>query len=125
MRAAAVAALEAAGHATAATLLDAGAWSETPEAVRVEIAARKTMLGLTVNAEAEKIIKAAVRPHAGEPPRPVQVVPGEGGRVAQTSQRLAPTGSVQALALENPLVQQAKELFGAEVRSVVDLRGKR
>jgi hypothetical protein len=32
---------------------------------------------------------------------------------------------VQALAMENPLVQQAKDLFQAEVRSVVDLRGKR
>ncbi len=124
MREAAVAALEAAKHSTAATLLDAGAWTETPEGVRVEVAAKKTMLGLTMNAEAEKIVKAAARPFAGEPPRPVLVVPGEGG-TAKPSARPAATGSVQALALENPLVRQAQELFGAEVRSVVDLRSKR
>jgi DNA polymerase III subunit gamma/tau len=31
---------------------------------------------------------------------------------------------VQALAMDNPLVKQAQELFKAEVRSVLDLRGK-
>jgi len=62
---------------------------------------------LTVNAAAEKVI-----------------VPGEG-----TAQSAAPmatplAGSIQESALANPLVQQAKELFKAEVRSVVDLRQK-
>jgi DNA polymerase-3 subunit gamma/tau len=33
-------------------------------------------------------------------------------------------GSVQEEALKNPLVQRAKEIFNAEVRSVVDLRVK-
>ncbi len=124
MREAAVEALSAAGHTTAATLLDAGAWAETPQGVRVEVGAKKTMLGLTVNAEAEKIIKAAVRPHAGQPARPVLCVPGEGGvsPAAKSAARPAGTGSVQARAMENPLVRQAQELFGAEVRSVVDLR---
>ena len=33
-------------------------------------------------------------------------------------------GSIQEAALNNPLVQRAKEIFKAEVRSVVDLREK-
>ena len=33
-------------------------------------------------------------------------------------------GSIQQAALEHPLVQRAKEIFNAEVRSVVDLRNK-
>jgi DNA polymerase-3 subunit gamma/tau len=33
-------------------------------------------------------------------------------------------GSIQEAALANPLVQRAKEIFKAEVRSVVDLRQK-
>ena len=123
MREAAIAALETAGHTTAATLLSAGTWTETPDAVRVEVAARKTMLALTMNAEADKLARAAVRPFAGQPPKPVQWVSGDGAP-AKTAPRPAATGSVQARALENPLVQQARELFQAEVRSVVDLRGK-
>ncbi len=124
MRGAAVQALEAAGQQTAATLLDAGEWTETPEAVRVAVAVKKVMLGLTMNADAEKVVKAAVRPFAGQPPRTVVFIPGDGAASGKVSPRPAATGSVQALALENPLVQQAKELFRAEVRSVVDLRNK-
>ncbi len=126
LREAACAALEAAGLNTAATLLGAAVWTETPEKVRVEVAAKKTMLGLTINAEADKLVRGAMRPFLGQPPRPVEWVPGEGGGGNAPSQsRPAAVGSVQALAMENPLVQQARELFGAEVRSVVDLRGKR
>jgi DNA polymerase-3 subunit gamma/tau len=33
-------------------------------------------------------------------------------------------GSIQEAALANPLVQRAKEIFKADVRSVVDLRQK-
>jgi DNA polymerase-3 subunit gamma/tau len=33
-------------------------------------------------------------------------------------------GSIQEAALANPLVQRAREIFQAEVRSVVDLRQK-
>jgi DNA polymerase-3 subunit gamma/tau len=33
-------------------------------------------------------------------------------------------GSIQEAALANPLVQRAREIFKAEVRSVVDLRRK-
>ncbi len=127
MREAAVAALAAGNHATAATLLGDGKWTETPDGVRVEVAAKKVMLGLVMNAEAEKLVRAAIRPYAGQPPRPVQWVPGESGSAGAKAApaRPLPAGSVQALAMENPLVQQAKDLFQAEVRSVVDLRGKR
>jgi DNA polymerase-3 subunit gamma/tau len=125
MRNAACDALAAAGHTTAATLVGAGEWTETADAVRVEVAAKKVMLGLTINPEADKIARAAMRPFAGQPPRPVQWVPSENGTRQKSADRPAPTGSVQAAALENPLVQQAKQLFGAEVRSVVDLRDKR
>ncbi|RRA49404.1 DNA polymerase III subunit gamma/tau [Acidipila sp. EB88] len=127
MREAATSALEGAGHTTAAVLLGNGNWVETPEMVRIEVSAKKTMLGLTMNPEAEKVVRAAIRPFTGQPPRPVQWFPGEGGGTRSTAAaaRPAATGSVQALAMENPLVQQAKKLFQAEVRSVVDLRGKR
>ena len=126
MRNAACDALAAAGHTTAATLIGAGIWTETPEAILVEVAAKKVMLGLTINADADKIARAAMRPFAGQPPRAIQWLPSENGtRQKAAADRPAPVGSVQAAALENPLVQQAKELFGAEVRSVVDLRDKR
>ena len=79
------------------------------------------MLALTVNAAAEKIIKQELQ-RLGAPAR-FMVLPGEG--IAATSSVAAPVvGSIQQAALEHPMVQRAREIFNAEVRSVVDLRTK-
>jgi len=53
------------------------------------------------------------------------VVPGEGAASAGAQIEAPPlAGSVREAALANPLVQRAREIFKAEVRSVVDLRQK-
>lgn len=79
------------------------------------------MLALTVNGAAEKIIKQELQ-RVGAPTR-FMVIPGEG--LAATSSVSAPVvGSIQQAALEHPMVQRAREIFNAEVRSVVDLRTK-
>ena len=78
------------------------------------------MLSLTVNAAAEKIIRQELQ-RLGAPTR-FMVVPGEG--VAQVPVDTPVAGSIQETALAHPLVQKAKEIFNAEVRSVVDLRQK-
>jgi DNA polymerase-3 subunit gamma/tau len=120
-------ALETAGHHTAAALLSSGSWIEADGAVRVEVRIKKTMLGLTMNAEAEKILKAAAR-EAGIS-RPIQVVSAANGNAdeakASPAKRSPGAGSLQAEALAHPLVKQALELFQGEVRSVLDLREKR
>jgi DNA polymerase-3 subunit gamma/tau len=127
IREALCAALENAGHTTAAVLLDAGEWRENGVTIEAEVGIKKTMLGLTMNAEAEKICREALRA-IGET-RKLVVLPGEnGGSVAakaSRAERPAAQGSIQAIALENPLVRQAQELFQAEVRSVLDLREKK
>ncbi|MGD0546443.1 MAG: DNA polymerase III subunit gamma/tau [Terracidiphilus sp.] len=120
-------ALVEAGHISAATLLGAGTWTIDGASLRIEVTiASKKMLALTVNAAAEKIIRQELQ-QLGAPAR-FLVVPGEGGGSAN-GQPAAPmaapvTGSIQEAALANPLVQKAKEIFKAEVRSVVDLRQK-
>jgi DNA polymerase-3 subunit gamma/tau len=79
------------------------------------------MLTLTVNAAAEKIIRLELQ-RLGAPAR-FMVVPGEGSvQAAPTAPPLA--GSAQEAALAHPMVQRAKEIFNADVRSVVDLRQK-
>jgi len=53
------------------------------------------------------------------------VVGGDGAAGTQSAAAAvaAPqAGSIQEAALANPLVQRAREIFKAEVRSVVDLR---
>jgi DNA polymerase-3 subunit gamma/tau len=117
-------ALVTGGHTSAAQLLGSGPWIMDGASLRIEVPGiGKKMLGLTVNAAAEKIIRHELQ-RLGAPTR-FLVVPGDG--TAATTQAASPAsaplaGSIQQAALSHPLVQKAQEIFKAEVRSVVDLR---
>ena len=123
VREAVVAALAKAGHSSAAQLLGAGGWALEAGAVRVAVPGMgKKMLTLTVNAAAEKIIRTELL-KLGAPGR--FLVSGEAGAAPSTDvSPVVVSGSVQEAALSHPLVKRAKEIFNAEVRSVVDLRQK-
>ncbi len=113
------------GHVSAAQLLGAGVWAIDGSSLRIEVAGMgKKMLALTVNAAAEKIIRQELQ-RLGAPAR-FLVVPGEGAASSSTPAPMAAplAGSIQEAALANPLVKRAKEIFKAEVRSVVDMRQK-
>ncbi len=114
--------LEQNGHASASQLISTARFTLEATSLRIEVPGiGKKMLALTVNAGAEKIIKQELQRLGG--PARFMVIPGEG--VASTSAVTAPVaGSIQQAALEHPMVQRAKEIFNAEVRSVVDLRSK-
>ena len=117
------AALDEQGHNTAASLLSAGRWKlDDDGAIQVEVGVKKTMLGLTMNGEAWKIVREALRT-AGSTQK-MTVVPGETAEPASGPPRVWSRDSIEAVALGNPLVRQAQELFHAEVRSVLDLREK-
>ena len=111
------------GHVSAAQLLGTGKWTLDGASLRIEVAGMgKKMLALTINTAAEKMIRQELQ-RLGAPAH-LLVVPGEG-----TAQSAAPmaaplAGSIGEAALANPLVQRAREIFKAEVRSVVDLRQK-
>jgi DNA polymerase-3 subunit gamma/tau len=116
-------ALAAAGHESASQLLGAGAWKIDGASLRIEVPGiGKRMLGLTVNAAAEKIIRQEMQRLSG--PTRLLVVPGEGAREPAATTSAPRAGSIQEAALSHPLVQRAQEIFKAEVRSVVDLRQK-
>jgi len=115
-------ALVEAGHVSAAQLLGAANWNLDGASLRIEVPGiGKKMLALTVNANTEKLIRQQLQ-RLGAPAR-FLIVPGEGTVVAQAP--AAPiSGSIQEAALSNPIVQRAKELFNAEILSVIDLRQK-
>ncbi len=121
LRLAVISALADGGHPSAAQLLGAGSWSVDGSSLRIEVTGiSKKMLSLTVNSGAEKIIRQELQ-RLGAPSR-FLIVPGEGVGSPAPSAPLTVAGSIQEAALKNPLVQRAREIFKAEVRSVVDLR---
>ena len=122
-RTAVCAALTEGGYESAALLLGAGEWIIDGASVRIEVASMgKKMLSLTVNPAAEKIIRQELQ-RLGASSR-FLVVPGASNGSVPLGLPAPIAGSVQEEALKNPLVQRAKEIFNAEVRSVVDLRVK-
>lgn len=124
LRSGIVDALGNAGHKSASELLRVATVTLDGATVRIEVPGMgKKMLALTVNAAAEKIIRQELQ-RLGAPSR-FLVVPGEGSAPSATAASAAPVaGGVHEAALAHPLVGRAREIFHAEVRSVVDLRRK-
>ncbi|MGP8252386.1 MAG: DNA polymerase III subunit gamma/tau [Terracidiphilus sp.] len=118
-----IAALANGGHASAAELLNTAAWSIEGASLHIEVPGiGKKMLSLTVNAAAEKTIRQELRRLGG--PVKFSAVPGAGTASASAAAPVIAAGSIQETALAHPMVQRAREIFHAEVRSVVDLREK-
>jgi len=109
------------GQDTASDALDDAEWTIANGELRVQTAISKTMLPMVINAEAEKIVRAALRT-AGAGSLKLVLLPGATNAAAPKKPKAAKTGSAQAKALEHPVVQQAQSLFHAEIRSVIDLR---
>ena len=113
-----VEALTAATQTSAAEALADAIWTIADGEARIQTALSKTMLPAVLNPEAEKIARAVLR-DAGV--LKLTLLPAAAAPPAKKP-RPARTGSVQAKALEHPMVQQAQKLFAAEIQTVIDLR---
>jgi DNA polymerase-3 subunit gamma/tau len=113
-----VEALAAAKLTSAAEALDAAAWTLAGGEALIQTILSKTMLPVVINPDAERIARAALR-DAGI--LKLTLLPAAAPAVAKKP-RPARTGSIQAKALEHPMVQQAQKLFSADLQTVIDLR---
>jgi len=113
--------LNAKSQGSAADALSDAEWSVEDGEIRVQTELSKTMLPMVVNPEADKIVRTALR-NAGAGALRLVLLPGNASASATKKPKPARTGSVQAKALEHPVVQQAQKLFDAEIRNVIDLR---
>jgi DNA polymerase III subunit gamma/tau len=123
LRNAVIAALANGGQASAAELLNTAAWTMEGSTLQVEIpGVGKKMVSLTINSAAEKIIREELKRLGG--PAKFSAVPGEGSGSVPAAAPVIAVGSIQETALAHPMVRRAREIFKAEVRSVVDMREK-
>jgi DNA polymerase-3 subunit gamma/tau len=113
--------LAAKNQATPADALADAEWTVTEGEVRVQTELSKTMLPLVINADVEKLVKAALR-DADAGALKLVLLPGVKNAASAKKPRAAKSGSVQAKAMEHPIVQRAQTLFNAEIRNVIDLR---
>jgi DNA polymerase-3 subunit gamma/tau len=116
---AAVEALNTARQVSASDAMGDAVWSVANGEATVQTELSKMMLPVVMNAEAEKIAREALRRVGiGK----LVLLPGAAAPAAKKKARQARGGSVQAKAMEHPMVQQAQKLFGAEIQTVIDLR---
>ena len=120
-RAAVAALISAKSHGTAADAMADAEWTVTDSEIRVQTELSKTMLPMVMNAEAERLVKAAVQT-AGAGGLKLVLLPGVKTAGAPKKPKAVKTGSAQAMAMEHPVVQRAQTLFNAEIQSVIDLR---
>jgi DNA polymerase-3 subunit gamma/tau len=82
-----------------------------------------TMLPIMLNTESDRIMKTVMRAqNAGT--LKLKFVPGTPSSGPAKKARPAAEGSAADLAAKHPIVQQAQNLFSAEISRVIDLRGK-
>ena len=82
-----------------------------------------TMLPIMLNADADRIMKTVMRAQDAGTLK-LKFVPGNPSSAPAKKARPAAEGSAADLAAKHPVVQQAQQLFSAEISKVIDLRGK-
>jgi DNA polymerase-3 subunit gamma/tau len=111
-------ALQASGQESAADAVADSTITLVNGEARIQTQLSKTLLPITINPEAEKLVKAALRTHGI---LKHTLLSGAATSSAAKKPRAAKSGSAQAKAEQHPLVQQARRLFDAEIQAVIDL----
>ena len=120
-KAAVAALISAKSQETAADAMADAEWTVTGSEIRVQTELSKTMLPMVINAEAERLVKAALQ-NAGAVALKLVLLPGVKTAGTPKKPKAVKSGSAQAMAREHPIVQRAQTLFNAEIQSVIDLR---
>jgi DNA polymerase-3 subunit gamma/tau len=94
-------------------------WTIADGEARVQTGLSAAMISVVMNPDADRIARAALR---GLGILTLTLLPGAASSSTAKKNRAPRTGSLEARALEHPIVQQAQRLFNAELRSVIDLR---
>jgi len=111
------------GQQSASDKLADATFSANGDALTIQTTVSPTMLPLLINADALNVIKSVLAKHNVR--LRLNLLPGVAGAVAAPKpKRAAAAGSVNELVEKHPIVEQAKKLFSAEIRNVIDLRDK-
>jgi DNA polymerase-3 subunit gamma/tau len=111
------------GQTSASEQIEDAVLTLNGDTVTIQTELSKTMLPVVINADAERILKTALRD--ADASLKLQLLPGAPAAAGKPkAPRVAASGSAADLAQKHPLVQQAIELFSAEISNVIDLREK-
>ncbi|MGH9508506.1 MAG: DNA polymerase III subunit gamma/tau [Terriglobales bacterium] len=124
LRAAVVSELEAGNQRMLASLLDSGEWHIEAAEVVVRVSGSAKVVDLAMRPEVRRAADAAASRAAGRTVK-LRVEAVNGTMASVPPPQPATNGpSSRARASDDPIVRRMQERFGAEIRSVIDHRGK-
>lgn len=111
------------GQTNAAEKLEEAEWIISGSELRIQTDLSPAMLKMLIRPETDAIIKTTLRSKDAAGLKTV-FLPADKTKPAAEKKSSKPprAGSVQSMALEHPIVQEAQKLFRAEVTTVRDLR---
>jgi len=117
-------AVEAAGHPMAASLLSGGRWFFEGSQPAVQLSASDFTVKMTLGAEPLKVANAAAGQTLGRPAK-LKISGGGEANGAPNGKPVRKTGASTSRVAEDPIVQKMQEVFGAEIRTVIDYQNKK
>jgi DNA polymerase-3 subunit gamma/tau len=127
LRGAVLDALESSGQQMLAHNLEQGEWSVRGSDVLVKVALSQALINLALGEAPQRVILNALAQAAGKPLRFKMENGGPQFTPVAASVRQANgtgNGSARSRALADPLVKRMQETFGAEIRTVIDLKDR-
>jgi len=112
------------GQQSASEQIEDSEFKLNGDTLEIQTTMSATLLPLMINAEADRILKTVLRQqNAGT--LKLKLIPGTPSAApAKKSTKVPTAGSAADLAAKHPIVQQAQQLFNAEISKVIDLRNK-
>jgi len=112
------------GQQSASEQIEESAFTLTGDTLEIQTNMSAKMLPIMINADAERTIKTVLRENNSGTLK-LKLLPGVPSAAPTVrSNKPAAAGSAADLAAKHPIVQQAQQLFNAEISKVIDLRGK-
>lgn len=115
-------ALENADQKTIPAMLEAGEWKVQGNEVVIQVSASPTVVELTINNDAQRMLNQFASTGAGRAIK-VKVVGGAAPVAVKPTRVSSGNGtSARARAAQDPVVQRMLDKFGGEIRTVMDQR---
>jgi DNA polymerase-3 subunit gamma/tau len=118
-----IAVAEGAGYLDLANMLRNGEWKVNGGEISVHVPDPEVLVKMAFKKDAEQALNNAAMAAMGRPAR-LRIVPGANVAVKAPVSRPSPSGSLKSQVAEEPVIRRMQEKFGAEIRSVIDLREK-
>lgn len=115
-------ALSGAGHRVLVNLLEAGEWQVEGNEVVIKVTSSAAVIEMSLGADAKRLMIATASGALGRAMK-LRVAPG--GTAQTAAPPVSTNGGGRGRAEQDPVVRRMKEKFGAEIRTIIDYKGKR